>query len=656
MRRGVVAFVAALLVALALPTAAGAAQAPAKPGIRLASQTAWVGRGDTFRLGLTADDGGRSGLEVTVSVHRAVTSRTEFQGNLDGTIQGSAFKTATADLAELRPQPGSVFRVELAVQDQALPRDPTRIALRGAGVYPVRVELGEAGGGKVLSSFVTHLVYVPDPVEGPKLSLAWVTPVHAPPGRRPDGERRLPVATSSALATLATELEQRPDLPATLAPTPETIDNLAPGSRSADPETLARLARVARVDRRQVIGGTYVPVPLSVFTGALQEEGTASLAAGNERLDALLQARPDGRTRIVGDGVTEAGLARLRDQQVDKVVLPESELTPVAGQRVTLALPFELGARQGRRVQAGAADDALAQHFRSGPTAVLAAHQLLADLAVVYFDAPGRRRGVVAVPPRTWVPGAAFLAAFLDGLMSSPVVDPVTIDEYFTIPPASAGRGRPLVRTLKPDVTGGPALPVASIRAARARLDAFGAVLDANEPIHTRLDRALLVAPSLDLRPAERAAYPAGVVSRVNAELRAIHGPAQRSITLTARRGRIPVTVQKDVSYPVRIVLRVEGDQLQFPGGSTRSLRLTRRNTTELFTVQARSSGAFPLTVTLESPDGRLTLSTSRFTVRSTAASGLGVFLSIGAGIVLLAWWARSFSRRRRGETGDARE
>jgi hypothetical protein len=653
MRRGALALIAALLVALVLPTAAWGAQAPAKPAIRLASQTAWVGRGETFRLGLTAEDGGRSGLEVTVSVHRPLTSRTEFQRTLDGKIQGSAFKTATADLSELRPQPGSVFRVELQVQDPTQPRDSSRIALRGAGVYPVRVELSEAGGGRVLSSFVTHLVYVPDPVEGPQLSFAWVTPVHARPGLQPNGERRLPAATGSALATLATELEQRPDLPATIAPTPETIDSLGPGSRSADAETLARLTRVARAPRHQVVGDTYVPVPLSIFTGVLQEEGTASLAAGNERLDALLQTRPDGRTRILGGGVTDAGLARLRDQQVDKVVVPESELAPVAGQRITLALPFELGARQGRRVQAAAADDSLAAHFAPGPAPVLAAHQLLADLAVVYFDLPGRRRGVVAVPPRTWVPSAAFLAAFLDGLVSSPVVDPVTLDEYFAIPPATSGRSRPLVRTLKPDATGGPTLPVAGIRSARARLDAFGAILDPNEPIHTRLDRTLLVTPSLDLRPAERAAYPRGVSRRVNSELRNIHGPAQRSITLTARRGRIPVTVQKDVSYPVRIVVKVEGDQVQFPGGAARALRLTRRNTTELFTVQARSSGAFPLTVTLESPDGRLTLSTSRFTVRSTAASGLGVVLSIGAGAVLLAWWARSFARRRRSDAVD---
>jgi hypothetical protein len=653
MHRRSVAAVATLLVALVVPTAEAGAQAAAKPAIRLASQTAWVGRGEVFRLGLTADDGGRSGLEVTVSVHRPLTSRTEFQRTLEGRIQGSAFKTATADLAQLRPEAGSLFRVELQVQDPDQPRDPLRIGLRGAGVYPVRVELGESGGGRVLSSFVTHLVYVPDPIEGPQLSFAWVTPVHARPGRQPNGDRRLSPATTSALATLANELEQRPDMPMTLAPTPETLDSLGPGSRSADAETLARLARVAREPKHQVVGGTYVPVPLSLFTGPLQDEGTASLAAGNERLSTLLQARPDGRTRIVGSDVTEAGLARLRDQQVDKVVLPESELAAVPGQRVTLALPFELGARQGRRVQAAAADDGLAAHFRPGAAGVLAAHQLLADLAVLYFDFPGRTRGVVAVPPRGWVPGAAFLAAFLDGLTSSPVVEAVTLDDFFAIPSASAGRNRPLVRTLRPDAANGVTLPVTAIQSARARLDAFGAILDPEEPAHIRLDRTILVAPSLDLRPVERSAYASGVVGQVNDQLRQVRGPAQRSITLTARRGRIPVTVQKDVSYPVRIVVRVEGDQLQFPGGSTRALRLTRRNTTELFTVQARSSGAFPLTVTLESPDGRLTLSTTRFTVRSTAASGLGVVLSIGAGAVLLAWWARSFMRRRRGDAGD---
>lgn len=647
MRHGrLLAAAATLVVAVLLPAVDAPAQARSA-SIRLASQTAWVGRGETFRLGLTADDAGRDGLEVTVSVHRAITSRTEFQRTLDGRIAGSAFKTTSAELAELRPEAGSVFRVELPVQDPALPRDPSRLSLRGNGVYPVRVELSERGGGRVLSSFVTHLVYLHEPVDGPELALAWVTPVHARPGRQPDGTRRLPPATASALAVLANELESRPDLPLTLAPTPETLDSLAPGSRSADVETLTRLARVAQAPGRQVLGTTYVPVPLTALVGPLEDEGTAQLAAGTERVRTLLGVRPDTRTRLVEGPVDEAGLARLREQQAEQVVVPESELTPVSGQQVTLALPYELAARQGRRVEAASADAGLAAHFRSGRSAVLSAHQLLADLAVLYFDFPGRTRGVVAVPPRAWVPSSTFLSAFLDGLTSSPIVEPVTLDDLFALPNATAGRGRVLLRTPRTD-TSAPTLPVATIRSARLRLDAFGDILEADESVYTRLERTLLVAPSLDLRPAERSAYGRGAAAQVDGQLRRIRGPADRSITLTARRGRVPVTVQKDVSYPVRVVIRVDSDQLQFPAGASRTVDLTRRNTTELFTVQARASGAFPLTVTLESPDGSLTLATSRFTVRSTAASGMGVVLSIGAGAVLVAWWARSMFRRRR--------
>jgi hypothetical protein len=64
--------------------------------------------------------------------------------------------------------------------------------------------------------------------------------------------------------------------------------------------------------------------------------------------------------------------------------------------------------------------------------------------------------------------------------------------------------------------------------------------------------------------------------------------------------------------------------------------------------VQARTSGAFPLRVRLLSPDGSLTLVQSRFTVRSTAASGVGIVLSTGAGGFLLLWWARHLVRGRR--------
>ena len=62
----------------------------------------------------------------------------------------------------------------------------------------------------------------------------------------------------------------------------------------------------------------------------------------------------------------------------------------------------------------------------------------------------------------------------------------------------------------------------------------------------------------------------------------------------------------------------------------------------------ARASGAFPLRITVTSPDGVLTVGRAQVTVRSTAVSGVGVVLSVGALLVLVVWWARHWRSVRR--------
>ena len=104
------------------------------------------------------------------------------------------------------------------------------------------------------------------------------------------------------------------------------------------------------------------------------------------------------------------------------------------------------------------------------------------------------------------------------------------------------------------------------------------------------------------------------------------------------------------------MVATVRSDKLEFPGGDgshppneiTRKLDLVRRNETARFAVQTRASGAFPLLVTLQSPDGSLVVSHTQITVRSTAASGVGLMLSAAAGLFLLAWWGRHVLHGRR--------
>ena len=129
----------------------------------------------------------------------------------------------------------------------------------------------------------------------------------------------------------------------------------------------------------------------------------------------------------------------LRFAQFDRVVLPEADLDPNP-LKLTVVRPFEVAGSDQTLIRAAVADAALADHFVDQPDPVLAAHQLLADLAQIYGDAPNdpEARGVVVVPPSSWVPDAAFLDAFLGGLQTSPLLAGQPLDTFFDdVPPAS---------------------------------------------------------------------------------------------------------------------------------------------------------------------------------------------------------------------------
>ena len=99
---------------------------------------------------------------------------------------------------------------------------------------------------------------------------------------------------------------------------------------------------------------------------------------------------------------------------------------------------------------------------------------------------------------------------------------------------------------------------------------------------------------------------------------------------------------------PCRSSVRLRSQKLEFPEGETIPLVLTEPSTRIDIPVRARTSGAFPLQIDVTTPDGQRRLAMSRYTVRSTAVSGAGLVLSIGAGAFLVVWWARHWHRTRR--------
>jgi hypothetical protein len=339
------------------------------------------------------------------------------------------------------------------------------------------------------------------------------------------------------------------------------------------------------------------------------------------------------------------------------VVLNDNDLASGGLSNYTFAQPFALDLGGSSPIAAAAVNSSLSARFtanRQNPT--LSAEQLLAGLSFVHFENAflSNARGIVLAPPAGWRPSAVFMNALLDGLSGNQVLSPVTLDQYFQDVPAGGGPNdrEPTVRHLQ---SGGETHGITHnaadrIGVARQQLGSYGdAVKPGHPPELTSLSDALLATEARALsstgRVAALEAYDrafAGVTSKITLA-------TERTVTFTAQRAAIPVTVLSASPYPIRVVVTLASDKFTFPDGNTRSLLLDRPTTSVRVTAQARTSGdRLPIEVTLHTPNGQLVIAHTVLTVHSTAISFAGVALTVLAGAVLLLWWLRTWRRSRR--------
>jgi putative peptidoglycan lipid II flippase len=650
--------------------AVGQSAVPATPGnaLALTAQTGWVSsssNGD-FRMGLSiqAADPGRT--RVAVTVYQRLTSRSDFDESLAGRIHTPArhFFQA-AQLTSLQPDATGTYGIDLPVNPSPLPPSQDFLRVVTPGVYPVEVTLIDHNL-HALAQLVTHLLYTGDAVASqPRLDVAWVLPVRAPPVLTPAGRSdRPPPSSSQALATLAAGLSQFPEVPVTLAPTAQTLEALAIGSAS-DRAALKTLAGVAARPGTQVVDRPYVAMDLpAVVASGLDSELSAQLRRAGQTLSATLGVRPDLRTWVEGGQLDRASVDALIDRGVDRLIVDARVPAPLPADMLstTLAQPFTLRGGGGRRVVAVAADSGLASHFAAGRNQVLAAHQLLADLAIIQSERPANTRGVAVLTPTDWRADPAFLRETLDGLAASPWLKPVTVDQLFAGVPRARERQTDLERTIAAQSSGTPVPNAGAIRSTRHGLDSFSTIVPADSTLYADLERPLLIGEAVDLPLRDRNAAIGLVTRLIDQQAHLVRLPTNTSITLTARRGRFPVTITSTAPYPVRVQIRLRSSQkLEFqpigaPAAACRSagtsescvLDLRTQNTTLKVPVVARTAGVFTLTIDLMSPDGGLTLASTQDTVRSTAASGVGILLSIGAAFLLAIWWIRDLRHGRR--------
>ena len=622
-----------------------------------------------------------SSLGLMVSVYPCLSSISGFDQSLSANGLGNPVSSTTSAIP-LGALPalangGVDLRMPVVVGSgssaAATPQTPFTIHLLAVGgqcrsfptgVFPVRVELVDTSGSTVVGSFTTHLVTTQASAAAQRLRVAVVLPVQMTVGasRSPSPAELLarpsaalatptPAAVDAVTGTVAAIATVHPNVPVTLQVSGQTVSLLYTPAHQTTITQLGQLAATPAV--HQLTEAPFTPVDAMGLVGAgLGSELSLQVARGADVVAAATgRAPPTGAglgAWITGDGVDPATVGALSDLGYREIVLPSSQLSSAPSDGSTTA-PFTLSGERGTELLAMASDDDLTARFTSDPgNPVLAAHQLAAELAQLYYELPNdiSVRAVMAVAPTSWNDDPRFVDALLASLDGNPVVQPVTTSKLFSYfpTPATCRSGCRLVPT------GTSVPPVGAVRAQRARVDSFGTAAVGQKALVQQLGDLVLGGQAETLRSSQQSAVLANAGDAVDAQLGQVACECDQSVTLTARSGRIPITVVSNATYPIVATLVLSSDKLLFPNGETvwsTSWTLHANSNVKYVKVQSRASGLFRLDVSLHAPAGALRLATGELSVRSTSSSVVGVVLTAGAVAVLVVWWVRTSLRRR---------
>lgn len=650
------------------PPASGQGAAPTL--LTLVDRTPWVGDGIDFVLSVQVT-GAPADAVVRIAVHRPVRSRTEFARSVGGEGLRSAVYEAEDDLADFSPVGGTI---NVAVQLGGHPEIP-RAPITAPGVYPVVLEVRTPGGDS-LASLRTHLVYLPALDAGSDdvpLDAVVVVPIDAPPAHLAVGP---PTVPDAPITEIASALALHPSVPVTLAPTPETIAAAA----VADPDALAALTPT--LAGRQVVGAPWVTIDEAAWAEVDADEPQRQLDRGRQALGDALGAEI-GATRVVPAGASAAEVRAIATLGADALVVAESDLVPLEDDlRFTLTRPFtlvsDLVTPPLPTLAADPALTALAAGAETDP--VLAAHLVLADLAVLASDQPTQARVATLVLPPAAARSRPFLDALLGGLepppappaptpsldpaiptadavpAAAPVVVGTTVAGAFaTIEPAGTDGdpdpADPLVRAMADgSAPAGIRATARQIEAARSHVGSYAATFGPEDAIGRQLELVVATAASRALDDAERTAALTAASTVIDQQLAGLHPPDRQQVRLTAREGRVQLVLTNDTGRPAQVTLLLRGDRLLLPDAVDGRLTvlLTEQSTRIDLRVEARSTGDAPLDVVLVTPDEQVELGRARVTVRATAFSGVGVVLLAASAAFLVVWWTRTIVRERR--------
>jgi hypothetical protein len=656
---------AVALVIAVLPVVRGTATgAQDATGLRLVRQTVEVRPGEAFEIVVTTAGGalppdGELGVTLFGRLENP-------RDDLDLTLFAGQPPTGTMSfftipLSDLPRGDAGQMTVTVPVVGRGEDRPDHGFRLSNPGLYPVRLEVIGADD-EVLASLLTTVAR-PRTEDGAarRFPVALVVRRTAPPALQPDGSVLVDPVHQQELSAMAELLARRPDLPFTVALPPEL---LAAASTSGVPGATSVVAELAAsVGGREVLASTFVTMdPTASARSSLTPTFTDQLTEGEEALTATLQTSRTSRAEWFHDGpIGTEGVELLRSLGVRGLVLPVEALAPAQpDDRIDINHPIPLAVGTAASMQAAVMDPGVRGALATpGDDPALTAYLAVARLLASDFAWPVEDevpRGAVVGPPIAAPLDSLVLGTFIDLLATTPTLRPVTVEEWFRT--VASG---PLVgeaADLAPAETADLAPLALRLAASSVEIDDVSAMAverpELSEQLHTLTERT--VAAELD--DAGRDAYFGAVDTQLATITGAVLPVEADRFTMTGREATLPLTIRTSTDEPLRLRVRLSSPKLTFPDGE--QLVTVAREARVEFPVEARTNGTFSVTVDLLTPQqGRPLVTPTQVTVAAASFTGLGIALTIAAGLVLVAWWvqhARRAAARRQSGLAQERE
>lgn len=635
--------------------AAGAAPRQDPPVWRIESVSPWVEHDGEFEVRFAPSSTVPADATITVTIHQALDGGlAEARETLVDQVRGGGLGPPLQEPLSLPvgflgdPGAGAVMTVPL----RSGSGDPDRVLVPNPGVHPVEVVVTSPEGDQ-LARDVVYLNRLPeddgDTSTGDPVDVSLLLPVESDPAVASDGGAAFDVEEESSLGAIASLLAEVPDAPLMLGVRPNTLDGLA---RAGRPWASDLLARLTADDRAAVLQMPYA----AVDSGALVASGHGAelvrqVLVGASTTTEQLGRSPDPTTWALDDSVTTEALPLLGELGVRSLLVPGTALD-LDGEDLVAATTAPRPLSGSPTIRALAYDSAASQLLADpGTEPAQRVQQALSLLLVGWFDraADGGDTDLasaVRLDPNVEPAVVAALGTALegDGPLRAAVTGPVPPEDG-----AGTADTVALARRSTPPV--GPA--VEATDRTRAQIDSYRSMVgdaDPDLPLWVQLTDQSLAA-SLD--DGARTAMHFAVLGAIEARVGSVVAPPERNVVITSESAAIPLRFRNDLPWPVELRMSARSPRLDLGGSAVTQVVLAPGENRVDLPVEVRAPGESLLRIELSSPDGLIELPGADVPVRSTAISGVGAALSVLSLLVLVAWWARTHRRRRRGDARD---